>query len=186
MDNDDDRPIEANHHIQHAYPRNVRFCALCGGEMRLRIVLPDKKRFKACPKCGYIDFPGPKMVAATLVIDSGRVLLLRRGIEPRKGYWTYPGGYVDFGETPLNAALRETVEEVGMHVTIERLHGVYADPKNPMSAVAVYLARPGSEMPGLSHEATEVRYFAANEIPWDDVAFPTTREALTDWVALIR
>jgi len=186
MDNDDDRPVEANHHIQHAYPRDVRFCALCGGEMRLRTVLPDNKRLKVCANCGYIDFPGPKLVAGCLVVEAGRVLLLRRGIEPRLGYWTFPGGYVDLGESPLEAALRETVEEVGMHVTIDRLHGIYCDTKNPVAAVAVYLARPGAEAPGLSHEATEVRYFAPAEIPWSEVAFPTTHDALTDWVAMIR
>ena len=108
-----------------------------------------------------IDFQSPKLVAGCLVIDAGRVLLLRRAIPPRLGYWTFPGGYVDFGEMPEPAALRETAEEVGMHVTIERLLGVYADPQNPIAAVVVYLARPGRESPGLSDEASEVRYFAA-------------------------
>jgi 8-oxo-dGTP diphosphatase len=184
MDTEDDRPVEANHHIQHGYPHNIRFCALCGGEMRLRVVLPDRKRFKVCTKCGFIDFPGPKLVAGCLVINAGRVLLLRRGLHPRKGFWTFPGGYVDLGEVPAQAALRETVEEVGMHVTPDRLLGIYTDPAAPVATVAVYLARPGSEAPGLSIEATEVRYFAPSELPWDDLAFYTTREALTDWIAL--
>jgi 8-oxo-dGTP diphosphatase len=186
MDSEDDRPVEADHHIQHGYPQNIRFCALCGGEMRMRVVLPDRKRFKVCSKCGFIDFPGPKLVAGCLVIDAGRVLLLRRGLPPRKEFWTFPGGYVDLGETPEQAALRETIEEVGMRVAIDRLSGLYTDPAAPVATVAVYLARPGAEPPGVSEEATEVRYFAPAELPWDELAFHTTREALKDWVALAR
>jgi 8-oxo-dGTP diphosphatase len=184
MTDEDDRPVEARHEIQHQHPANVRFCALCGGAMELRTVLPDRKRLKVCSRCGFIDFQSPKLVAGCLVIDAGRVLLLRRAIPPRLGYWTFPGGYVDLGEMPEAAALRETVEEVGMNVAVERLLGVYADPQNPAAAVIVYLARPGGESPGLSDEASEVRYFGPAEIPWDEIAFRTTDAALRDWIKL--
>lgn len=145
--------------------------------------MPDRKRLKVCAACGYIDFQGPKLVAGCLVIDAGRVLLLRRGIMPQVGKWTFPGGYVDLGETAAQAAMRETVEEVGMTVALGRLLGLYADPAHPIAAVAVYMAAPGAEAPAISEEATEVRYFAPDEIPWDDVAFATTRQALSDWIA---
>jgi ADP-ribose pyrophosphatase YjhB (NUDIX family) len=180
-----DLPAAPRHEIQHQYPANVRFCPLCGSAMELRPVLPDHKRHKVCSRCGYIDFQSPKLVAGCFVIDAGRVLLLRRAIPPRLGFWTFPGGYVDFGEMPGPAALRETVEEVGMNVKIERLLGVYADPQNPIAAVVVYLARPGSENPGLSDEASEVRYFAPTEIPWEEIAFRTTHAALRDWIAYV-
>ncbi len=180
----DDDPVEAKHHIQHQYPANVRFCVLCGGEMRLRHVLPDRKYLKVCSDCGYVDFPGPKLVAGCLVIEHGKVLLLRRGLPPQIGRWTFPGGYVDLGETPAQAALRETAEEVGLTAQLGRLLGVYADPANPQAAVVVYLAESGAGEPSVSSEATEVRYFAADEIPWDEVAFRTTRDALKDWVEL--
>ncbi len=184
MADQNDRPVEPRHEIQHQYPANARFCPLCAGAMELRTVLPDHKRHKVCSRCGYIDFQSPKLVAGCLVIDAGRVLLLRRAIPPRLGYWTFPGGYVDFGEMPERAALRETVEEVGMNVTLERLLGIYADPQNPIAAVVVYLARPGRESPGLSNEASEVRYFAPAEIPWEEIAFRTTETALRDWIKL--
>jgi ADP-ribose pyrophosphatase YjhB (NUDIX family) len=180
---EDDLPVEANHHVQHQYPHNILFCSLCGGAMRLRIVLPDHKRFKVCSQCGYIDFPGPKLVAGCFVVDSDRVLLLRRGIAPQIGKWTFPGGYVDLGETPEQAAIRETLEEVRMNVTLGRLLGLYSDPVRPIAAVAVYLAQPGTEAPGLSHEATEVRYFTHREIPWDEIAFRSTYDALKDWTS---
>lgn len=185
-DPDDDRPVEANHHIQHQYPHNIRFCALCGGEMRPRIVLPDGKRFKVCGHCGYIYFPGPKLVAGCFVIDDGRVLLLRRGNPPQLGKWTFPGGYVDLGETPTQAALRETMEEVGMRVKLGSLLGLYTDPEHPIAVVTVYLAEPGAEPPQTSAEATEVRYFAPDNIPWDSLAFRSTNDALTDWVSTTR
>lgn len=179
-------PIEANHEIQHQYPRNVRFCPLCGGELASRIVLPDHREHKVCARCGFVYFQGPKMVAGSLVIENQRVLLLRRGIQPSLGKWTFPGGYVDLGETPSDCALRETAEEVGMNVTLGQLLGVYADRKNPNAIVVAYLAEPGSESPGLSLEATEVRYFGSDEIPWDELAFHTTYQALVDWVAELK
>lgn len=185
MANQHDGPVVANHHIQHQHPHHVRFCGLCGGTLRLREVLPDRRRFKVCDVCGYVDFPGPKLVAGCLVVEEGRVLLLRRGIMPQIGKWTFPGGYVDLGETPTQAAVRETIEEVRMTVTLDRLLGLYADPAHPLAAVAVYLAKPGTNPPGLSEEATEVRYFAPDEIPWLDLAFHTTHACLQDWVAIV-
>jgi ADP-ribose pyrophosphatase YjhB (NUDIX family) len=179
----DDSPVHANHRIQHQFPENARFCPLCGSEMRMRTVLPDHRRFKVCGGCGFVFFPGPQLVAGCLVIDTGRVLLLRRGIEPQIGRWTFPGGYVDFGETPAAAALRETREEVGMQVELGRVLGIYADPVYPISAVVVFMSRPGLEEASVTDEATEVRYFAPAEIPWSEIAFPTTRDALRDWLA---
>jgi ADP-ribose pyrophosphatase YjhB (NUDIX family) len=182
---DDERPLHADHRIQHQFPGNVRFCALCGDEMRVRTVLPDHKRFKACRRCGFVFFPGPKLVAGCLVIETGRVLLLRRGIEPQIDKWTFPGGYVDLGETPAEAALRETREEVGMRVELGRILGVYADPVHPVAAVVVYIAKPGGEEATVTDEATEVRYFAPPDIPWHEIAFTTTRDALRDWLDVL-
>jgi ADP-ribose pyrophosphatase YjhB (NUDIX family) len=175
-------PIEANHHLQHRYPAHVRYCGLCGGAMGLRTVLPDRKRLMVCERCGFVHFPGPKLVAGCLVIDAARVLLLRRGNEPRIGTWTFPGGYVDLGETPAQGAVRETLEEVRMRVAIEGLLGVYADARNPIAAVVVYLARPGAEAPSRSPEALDAKYYAADEIPWSELSFATTHDALRDWV----
>jgi ADP-ribose pyrophosphatase YjhB (NUDIX family) len=181
---DDERPVTANHHLQHQHPHNIRFCGLCGGAMQMREVLLDRKRYKVCAVCGFIDFPGPKLVAGCLVIEMGRVLLLRRGTAPQVGKWTFPGGYVEIDETPDQGAVRETYEEVGMRVILGKLLGLFSDPANPLAAVAVYLAQPGSEAPGLSEEATEVKYFAPHDIPWSDLAFHTTEAALRSWLEI--
>jgi 8-oxo-dGTP diphosphatase len=179
-------PVRVNHHVQHRYPQGIRYCPLCAGQLQDRILLPDGREHKVCSQCGFVHFLGPKLVAGCLVIEADRVLLLRRGIEPELGKWTFPGGFVDFGETPIEAAMRETLEEVGMRVRIERHLGLYADPANPHAAVAVYLASPGGQRPGISEEAIEVRFFAPADIPWDEIAFRTTREALRDWLALLK
>ena len=178
--------VEANHKIQHEYPGNVRFCPLCGGDLGPRLVMPDHKQQKVCTRCGFIYFLGPKLVAGCLIADGDRILLLRRGIEPSLGKWTFPGGYVDLGEVPAACATRETVEEVGMQVTLNRLFGIYGDRKNPVAIIVVYLATPGAERPITTPEATEVRYFAVDQIPWQDLAFDTTIQALGDWVAEVR
>ena len=181
-----DAPIHPNHRVQRDYPAKVKFCPLCGGAMKPRMLLPENVKRGVCANCGFVLFPGPKLVAGCFVIDAGRVLLIRRGIEPSLGKWTFPGGYVDFGENSATAAVRETREEIGMRVKLGRLLGVFTDQTAPAMTVVVYLAAPGKEPPRVSDEATEVRYFAADGIPWHDLAFPTTADALTAWVASTR
>jgi ADP-ribose pyrophosphatase YjhB (NUDIX family)/ribosomal protein S27AE len=179
--------VEANHQIQHEFPRNVRFCPMCGGALEMRIVAPDHKENKVCIKCGFVYFLGPKLVAGCIIADGYRTLLLRRGLEPSLGKWTYPGGFVDLGETPENCALRETVEEVGMTVQDPELLGIYADRNDPKPIIVVtYLAKPGAETPIVTPEATEVRYFGVDEIPWDGLAFDTTVQAMEAWAKALR
>ncbi len=178
-----DDPVHANHRVQRDYPAKVKFCPLCGAAMATRMLIPENVRRKVCTRCGFVLFPGPKLVAGCFVVDAGRVLLIRRGIEPAVGRWTFPGGYVDFGENAADAAVRETREEVGMRVALGPILGVFND---SAMTVVVYLAAPGIDAPSLSVEATEVRYFAPDDVPWHDLAFPTTIDALTAWVASIR
>jgi ADP-ribose pyrophosphatase YjhB (NUDIX family) len=181
-----DDAVHANHRVQRDYPAKVRFCPLCGASMASRAILPENALRKVCTQCGFVLFPGPKLVAGCLVIDAGKVLLLRRGNPPALGKWTFPGGYVDFGENAADAAIRETHEEVGMRVALGPLLGVFTDQKSPALTIVVYLAKPGVEPPTLSDEASEVRYFTPDEIPWHELAFPTTVDAVTAWVALTR
>ena len=180
-------PVEAVHKIQHEYPRNVRFCPMCAGELETRLVLPDRKENKVCSKCGFVFFLNPKLVAGCIIADGNRTLLIRRGFEPSPGKWTYPGGFVDVGESPIVCALRETVEEVGMTVVSPKLLGIYVDREDPKPIIVVtYVARPGPEQPKVTAEATEVRYFGVDEIPWADLAFDTTVQALEAWASEIK
>lgn len=180
----EDIRVELNHHVQHRYPEHCRFCPMCGGELAVRTVMPDLRRNKVCKVCGFVHFLGPKLVAGCLLIRDGGVLLLKRAIKPGFGLWTFPGGYVELGESAVEAARRETLEEVGMEVRVGRILGLYSDPANAIATVAVYLAEPGAAHPATSQEASEVRYFAPEEIPWHELAFVTTRDALREWIEL--
>lgn len=160
---------------------------MCGGALEVRIVAPDHKENKVCGKCGFVYFLAPKLVAGCIIADGDRTLLLRRGLEPSRGKWTYPGGFVDLGETPDKCAIRETLEEVGMTVREPELMGIYADRREPSPIIVVtYVAKPGPETPVVTAEATEVRYFRIDEIPWSDLAFDTTEQAMEAWAAKIR
>ncbi len=160
----------------------IRFCVICGSFLA-EVHLPTEDRARlVCEKCGYVHYVNPHVVGACLPIEDGAVWLLRRGIEPRYGYWTYPAGYQEVDESTEGAAIRETLEELGCLVELERLLGVYSRPEAPV--VIVYLAHLAldSPRPSTSKEAIEVRPFHPQDIPWDALAFPSTHQALRDWV----
>jgi ADP-ribose pyrophosphatase YjhB (NUDIX family) len=181
-----DEPASLRPDVQRRWPTAVRFCGLCGGALRERLLLDDREQHWVCAACGFVFFPGPQLVAGCLVERDGKILLLRRGAEPERGKWTFPAGYVDFGETPSAAAERETLEEVRMRVRVGKMLDLYAAPANPHAVVAVYLAEPAGDEPSATAEAPEVRYFTPHDIPWDELAFESTGAALRAWIALAR
>ena len=152
----------------------ARFCPRCGRPAEI-----DYPRRILCPHCGYAAYYNPKPVAAAIPVDEhGRVILLRRAFDPGRGRWTFPGGFVDLGESVPEAALRETAEELEMTVELEGLVGVYSRPEDRVVLI-VYRAR-ALDPPHTSVEAVEVGTFAPDEIPWDDLAFWSTEQALRD------
>jgi len=152
----------------------VRFCPRCG--QPADIAFP---RSIACPHCGYAAYFNPKPVAAAIPVDDqDRVILLRRGFEPGQGLWTFPGGFVDLGESVEEAARRETDEELGIAIELGRLVGVYSRAEDRVVLI-VFLARALGE-PHTTPEAPEVRPFAPSELPWGELAFWSTEQALRD------
>lgn len=152
----------------------ARFCPRCAREARV-----DYPRRIVCPHCGYAAYYNPKPVAAAIPFDdSGQIILLRRGFEPGRGLWTFPGGYVDLGESVPDAAIREAGEELSLALELGRLVGVYSRPEDRVVLV-VYRARALGE-PATSQEATEVRAFPPAALPWDELAFWSTAQALRD------
>jgi ADP-ribose pyrophosphatase YjhB (NUDIX family) len=163
--------------------RNVefRYCPVCGGDLHRSIVKEGEKAQMVCTRCGYIYYLDPKVVACTLVEIEGGILLLKRAIEPGKGKWVVPGGFVDRGETVEAAAVRETKEECCIDVRITRLAGVYSYP-GEIPIIIFYEASPVSKNFGVGDESADVRVFPPDQIPWLDLAFPSTRQALENYI----
>jgi len=120
-------------------------------------------------------------VVATLPTHAGGVVLIRRGIEPGYGRWGYPGGFLELGESAEEGAIRETLEETGYEIAIDGCVGIYSRPPAGV-VVLVFAAHVTSGEPQLSEETLEVRSFAIDEIPWEELAFPTVQIALRDWI----
>ena len=156
---------------------DARFCPRCGKPAE--VAFP---RSITCPHCGYGAYYNPKPVACAIPVDgAGRVWLLRRAFEPGAGLWTFPGGFVALGESVEDAARRETDEEMEIGVELGRLVGVYSRSDDRIVLI-VYAARALGE-PRTTEEATEVRPFGRDEIPWDELAFWSTERALRDFLA---
>jgi ADP-ribose pyrophosphatase YjhB (NUDIX family) len=165
----------------------VKYCEECGAELQMAQLATEDRPRLVCVQCGHIAYVNPRIVTGTLPVVGGKVWLLRRGIEPRLGYWTYPAGYQEIDETTEEGAIRETIEETGLDVAITRLFGVYSRAGSHVVNV-VYLARleRDGDLPVLTPEALEVGCFAPEKIPWDELAFPSTTEVLENWVAEMR
>jgi len=159
-----------------------RYCQVCGSPLIERYFDYEARTRLQCDGCGFVHYLNPRVVTAVIIEYGGRVLLQRRAMEPGRGLWTFPGGFLEVGERPEEGAVREAKEEVGLEVELAGLHGVYSRPH--IGIVLVVYA--GTSASGAAvvgdYESTEVAWFGAEAIPWDDLAFDTTRGALQDWV----
>jgi ADP-ribose pyrophosphatase YjhB (NUDIX family) len=161
-------------------PTTIRFCPLCAGPLAREPVPPDHREQSVCVRCRFVFYLNPKVVAGTIPERDGRVLLTRRSINPGRGLWTFPGGFVDYGESVTDAAMRETLEETGLHVELTGLLNVYTYPGTPV--IIVYRARVTGGTLTQCSENDALEWVNAEDIPWDALAFPSTREALREWV----
>lgn len=135
-----------------------------------------------CPACGYIHFRNPTPVAGCVVEHDGQIVLVRRGIDPGRGPWGIPAGFMEWGETAEEGAMRETAEETGLTVRIERLLGVYSFVKHHGSGVIIfYVARTIRGALVAGDDAEDVALFTPGA--WPPIAFPTHRHALADYLA---
>jgi ADP-ribose pyrophosphatase YjhB (NUDIX family) len=139
----------------------------------------DKPR-PVCTRCDFVFYLDPKVVACSIVEIENRIVLLRRAIKPQKGKWVMPGGYVDRGEAVEAAAIRETEEECGLKTEIDRLLGVYSY-HSELAVIIVYLTRHVSGKLISGDETMEARLFSEGDIPWEDLAFRSTKDALKDY-----
>jgi ADP-ribose pyrophosphatase YjhB (NUDIX family) len=157
-----------------------QYCPICGSPLVERFVEDEERNRLVCESCGHILYLNPKLVAGAIPVVDGKVWLLRRAIEPRYGAWTFPAGFMEMGESVEEAAARETREELGIEIEIESLLNVYSRPTTP-TVLTVYVARALSRPTG-GRETLEYALFSPNDIPWDDLAFWNTVDALKDWI----
>jgi ADP-ribose pyrophosphatase YjhB (NUDIX family) len=164
----------------HHHEPDFRHCPVCGERLATSIIKEEEPARLVCPACEFVFYLDPKVVACSILEVDRRIVLLKRDIEPRKGKWVIPGGYVDRGETVEAAAIRETLEECGIRVRIKGVLGVYSYP-GKTQVVIVYLAERLSGDLFAGDETVEAGWFSQEEIPWDDLAFRSTRDALKDY-----
>ncbi|WP_206454694.1 NUDIX domain-containing protein [Aurantimonas marina] len=143
----------------------------------LRTPEDDALPRKICDTCGFVAYENPKIVVGSVVRHDGKILLCKRAIEPRKGFWTIPAGYLELNETPEDGARREAREEAEAALTIERLLAVYAVPRISQVQL-IYRARLAEATIAAGPESQAVDMFAFDAIPWDELAFPSVHWAL--------
>ena len=160
----------------------MKFCANCGAKVVRRVPPGDTLERWLCDECGEIHYQNPKVVVGTIPEHEGRILLCRRAIEPRYGYWTLPAGFMENAETVGEAAVRETVEEAGTTVELGAAFTLISVPA--VNQVHVfYLARLRNLEFDPGEETLEVGLFGEAEIPWKDIAFRTVGTTLRLWFA---
>ena len=155
----------------------MKYCSQCGAEVVLRIPPDDNRERYVCITCEMVHYQNPKVVTGCLPIRDERVLLCRRAIEPRYGLWTLPAGFMELGETTMEAAIRETLEEANARVEVQDLYVVLNLPH--VNQVFMLFRSELMDLdfsPGF--ESLDVGLFSEPEIPWESLAFTTIRQSL--------
>lgn len=162
--------------------RRIHHCRVCGQPTVYRVPPEDNRERATCSACGEIHYENPINVVGTVPVWDHQVLLCRRNIEPRRGLWTLPAGFLEMGESTAEGAVRETVEEAGARIELGDLFTV-------LNVVRVgqvhffYLARMLDTHLDPGPETMEARLFSESEIPWDELAFRTVRQTLAHYFA---
>ncbi|MFY9510736.1 MAG: NUDIX hydrolase [Rubrivivax sp.] len=163
-------------------PRRIKHCRVCGSSVTYRVPADDNRDRAICDACGEIHYENPINVVGTVPAWGDQVLLCRRNIEPRRGLWTLPAGFMELGESTSEGARRETDEEAGAHIELLGLFTVL----NVVRAGQLHLfyrARLLDTVFNPGPETIEAQLFRENEIPWDEIAFRTVRDTLQHYFA---
>lgn len=158
----------------------MKYCCFCGHAVVQRIPEGDDRLRSVCESCDTIHYQNPRMVVGIIPVQGDQVLLCRRAIEPRKGFWTIPAGFMENGETTLEGAIRETWEEARATVKDETLYRLFDLPYiNQVYIIYRSQLADNNYHPG--PESLEVKLFSEGDIPWRDIAFPIVVEALREY-----
>ena len=160
----------------------MKFCCQCGSRVRLGVPQGDDRTRHICDACGTVHYHNPKVIVGCIPVWGEQVLLCRRAIEPRLGFWTLPAGFMELGENLQAAASREAMEEANVDVDIGPLYNVFSLPH--ISQVYVFFrANMVNESFHPGYESLETRLFLQQDIPWDELAFETVRRSLAYYFA---
>lgn len=156
----------------------MKYCSDCGDKVVLKLVDGDAIMRYVCESCNTIHYTNPKVVTGALIRWQNKVLLSRRAIEPRYGYWNIPAGYLENGETTQDGAMREAMEEAGATIEIEGVHTIYNIPQ--VNQVYIHFLAKLKYENAYSNgpESIETQLFSEEEIPWDKLAFKSSYFAL--------
>ncbi len=156
----------------------IKFCTHCGHPVTLAIPAGDNRHRHVCNHCGEIHYQNPKIVAGCIPIWDDRILLCKRAIEPRKGYWTIPAGFLENGESIEQGAARETREEACAEVSDQHLYQIYNLPRIGQVYILFRGQLHGPEAFGVGEESSTVHLVNEQDIPWDDLAFKVVHNTL--------
>lgn len=158
----------------------MKFCSECGQGVTARVPDGDTRSRFVCDHCQTIHYQNPRIVAGCLAVHGQQVLLCRRAIEPRRGFWTLPAGFMENGETTEEAALRETWEEARARLQHQELYMLFNLPH--INQVYMFFRGELADLEfSAGEESLEVRLFHEHEIPWDKLAFPTVGKTLKQY-----
>ncbi len=155
----------------------IRYCKACGTPVAYRVPADDNRERAVCPACATVHYENPLNVVGTVPVWGEQVLLCKRAIEPRRGFWTLPAGFLELGESSAEGAVRETVEEAGAQIELGPLFSLLDVPRVGQVHL-FYLATMTSPALDPGSETLEARLFMETEVPWDQIAFRTVRETL--------
>ncbi len=161
--------------------REYDFCPRCGNALEKRVLKEGDPERLVCPSCGFVFYLGPKLVAGAICELGEEIVLVQRDIEPGYGKWTFPGGFVERGERAERAAEREVLEECGLEVRATGIIGLYSY-EGQIPAIAVFRADVVGGEPAPLDETMDVRGFPQDRLPWSEMAFPSTEQALKDYL----
>ncbi len=159
----------------------MKFCGQCGATIDFVVPPGDNRERAVCGNCGHIHYENPRLVVGCVPEHAGSILLCRRAIEPRRGYWTLPAGFMELGESLAEAALRETWEEAEARVDLGPMFAV-VDVVHAGQVHVFFRGRLARPEFGAGEETLEARLFQPEELPWDEIAFPSVRIALEEYL----
>jgi ADP-ribose pyrophosphatase YjhB (NUDIX family) len=155
----------------------MRYCPQCGHAVNMTIPSGDNRIRAVCPSCEHIDYDNPRLITGTIPLYKGKILLCRRNIEPRFGFWTLPAGFMENQETTREGALRETLEESGSTAICKQAFSMISIPRINQIHL-FYLAELEKDDFHATEESSEVALFDLTDIPWDELAFSSVSKTL--------